>query len=183
MPLWSEYAASLFEAKVAEGKLRSAASRQPWADTLGILVAAFGAFHVDDLRYADLVAWRDQVGRWTRDGMPSRRKRDVGKGVLVHLSPITANGWVSILKTICTAMKRHFEAERDSAESLEYFPTPRTYTREQPNALTAHQVAIFIAKMKELHPQHYAMVYFISGARPSTLRPLRRSGPDCDVRW
>lgn len=183
MPPWSEYAASLFEAKVAEDKLRSAASRRRWADTLAILVPAFGALHVDELRYADLVAWRDQVGRWMRDGMPSRRKRDKGK--LVHLSPVTANGWISILKTICAAMKRHFELERDPAEALEYFPTPRTYTREQPNALTAAQVPVFLAKMKELHPQHYAMVYlgFVTGARPSTLRPLRRSGPERDVLW
>ena len=39
--------------------------------------------------------------------------------------------------------------------------------------------------MKELHPQHYAMVLlgFGIGARPSTLRPLRRSGPESDVLW
>jgi integrase len=150
-----------------------------------VLVPAFGALHVDALRYADLVVWRDQVGRWMRDGMPSRRKRDAGKSTLVHLSPVTANGWLSILKTICTAMTRHFELERDPAESLEYFPTTRTYTREQPNALTAEQVPAFLAKMKALHPQHYAMVYlgFVTGARPSTLRPLRRSGPAQDVLW
>jgi hypothetical protein len=184
-PPWSGYAASLFEAKVAEGKLRSAASRQRWADTLALLVPAFVAFHVDELRYADLVAWRDQVGRWIRDGMPSRRKRDAGKGKVVHLAPVTANGWLPILKTICTAMTRHFELERDPAEALEYFPTMRTYTREQPNALTAQQVPAFLAKMRELHPQHYAMVYlgFVTGARPSTLRPLRRGGPERDVLW
>jgi hypothetical protein len=183
--LWSEYAASLFEAKVAEGKLSSAASRERWGNALSRLVPAFGELHVDDLRRADLMAWRDQVAQWIRKGMPSRRKRDLGTGKTVRLSPVTANGWLSILKTICAAMKKHFDLERDPAQSLEYFPTQRTYTREQPNALTAKQVPIFLARLAELHPNHYAMVFLgmVTGARPSTLRPLRKSGPECDVLW
>ncbi|MFI5298793.1 MAG: tyrosine-type recombinase/integrase [Polyangiales bacterium] len=62
---------------------------------------------------------------------------------------------------------------------------PRTYSREQPNALTGDQVPLFLAKLKELHPEHYAMAFlgFVTGARPSTLRPLRRSGPLADVLW
>jgi len=183
--LWSEYAASLFEAKVAEGKLASAASRERWANALSRLVPAFGELYVHDLRHADLVAWRSQVARWIRDGMPSSRKRDLGTNKTVRLSPVTANGWLSILKTICAAMKKHFDLDRDPAEALEYFPRLRTYTREQPNALTAAQVPIFLAKLAELHPNHYAMVFLgmVTGARPSTLRPLRRSGPECDVLW
>jgi hypothetical protein len=185
MPFWSEFAASLFEAKVAESKLRSAASRQRWADTLAVLVPAFGMLYVNELRYADLVDWRDQVARWIRDGMPSRRKRDAGKNRIVPLSPVTANGWISILKGICAAMTKHFELDRDPAAALEYFIAPRTYTREQPNALTAEQARVFLAKMKLLHPQHYAMVFlgFVTGSRPSTLRPLRRSGATPDVLW
>jgi hypothetical protein len=91
---------------------------------------------------------------------------------------VTANGWLSILKVICAAMTKHYELARDPARPIEYFPVPRIYTREQPNALTAVQIPIFVAKMKELHPQHYAMVLlgFGIGARPSTLRPLRRAG-------
>ena len=42
MPLWSEYAASLFEAKVAEGRLKSGKSRERWANALGRLIPAFG---------------------------------------------------------------------------------------------------------------------------------------------
>jgi hypothetical protein len=103
----------------------------------------------------------------------------------VRLSPVTANGWLSILKVICAAMAKRFELDRDPADALEYFASPRTYTREQPNALTAQQVSRFLAKMRELHPEHYAMVFpgFVTGARPSTLRPLRRSGPESDVLW
>src|SRR5579872_130472 len=68
-PLWSEYAASLFEAKVTEGKLKSPKSRERWANTLARLVPAFGRFRVDELRYADLITWRDQVALWIRNAL------------------------------------------------------------------------------------------------------------------
>jgi hypothetical protein len=185
LPLWSEYAASLFEAKVAEGKLTSSKSRERWGNVLKRLLPVFGRLRVDELRTADIVEWRDQVARWIRDGMPSTRTRDEGKKKLVKLSPVTANGWLSILKVICAAMTKHYELARDPSKPIEYFAVPRTYTREQPNALTAAQIPIFVAKMKELHPQHHAMVLlgFGIGARPSTLRPLRRCGPESDVLW
>jgi hypothetical protein len=63
--------------------------------------------------------------------------------------------------------------------------TERTYTREQPNALTAAQIPIFMAKVKALYPQHYAMILlgFGIGSRPSTLRPLRRGGEESDIDW
>ena len=65
------------------------------------------------------------------------------------------------------------------------FPVPRKYTREQPNALSPERAHVFLAKMKELFPQHYAMTFlgFAIGARPSTLRPLRRKGPTPDLLW
>jgi hypothetical protein len=96
---WSEYAASLFEAKVADGTILSAASRRRWADTLARLVPRFGRYYVDDLRPADFVEWRNEIARWILHGMPSRRKRDRGK--LVPLSPVTANGWISIWSVAC----------------------------------------------------------------------------------
>jgi hypothetical protein len=185
LPLWSEYAASLFEAKVTEGKLKSGKSRERWGNTLARLVPAFGRFRVDELRYADLVGWRDQVAIWIRSGMPSMRKQDAGKNRLVKLSPVTANGWISILKVICTAMTKHYELQRDPGRAIEYLAVPRIYTREQPNSLAPAQVGAFLDKMKERYPQHYAMTFlgFAIGARPSTLRPLRRRGPEPDVLW
>lgn len=183
--LWSEYAASLFEAKVVENKLKSAKTRELWATTLKRLVPAFGHFYVDELRYADIVEWRSQVALWIRDGMFSIRARDAGKEKLVALSPVTANGWISILKVICGAMRKHFELARDPADDIEMFDTPRTYTREQPNSLVPAQIPQFLEKLKELHPNHYAMTFlgFVIGARPSSLRPLRRNGSEPDLLW
>jgi integrase len=59
------------------------------------------------------------------------------------------------------------------------------YTDEEPNALLPAEVPTFMAKLREVFPQHFAMAYLglITGLRPSTLRPLRRSGSECDVAW
>jgi integrase len=40
-------------------------------------------------------------------------------------------------------------------------------------------------ELRELYPQHYAMTFLglATGLRPSTLRPLRRKGPQADVLW
>lgn len=42
-----------------------------------------------------------------------------------------------------------------------------------------------MAAMRRMYPQHYAMVTlgFTTGLRPSSLRPLRRSGPTPDILW
>jgi hypothetical protein len=47
------------------------------------------------------------------------------------------------------------------------------------------EVPPFVAKVRELSPQHFAMAYLglITELRPSTLRPLRRSGPEYDADW
>lgn len=43
----------------------------------------------------------------------------------------------------------------------------------------------FLAAMRELHPEHYAFTFLgiTTGLRPSTLRPLRREGPNADIKW
>ena len=100
-----------------------AASRGRWGNVLTRLIPDFGRLRVDELRTADVVAWRDQVARWIRDGMPSTRKRDEGKHKIVKLSPVTANGWLSILKVICAAMTKHYAAPASPATSA---PTSTT---------------------------------------------------------
>jgi len=59
-----------------------------------------------------------------------------------------------------------------------------TYTEEAPNSLTPEKVPEFLGLLRRYWPQHYAIVYvgFITGLRPSMLRPLRRRGPESDIR-
>ena len=44
---------------------------------------------------------------------------------------------------------------------------------------------MFLGGIRHLYPQHFGMVAlgFATGLRPSSLRPLRRQGPEADVRW
>jgi integrase len=60
-----------------------------------------------------------------------------------------------------------------------------TYTEEEPNTLTGDEVAAFLACMKDEFPAQYAMTYLglATGLRPSSMRPLRRTGPTPDVLW
>jgi integrase len=60
-----------------------------------------------------------------------------------------------------------------------------TYTEEEPNALFPEEAPKFMEAVHELYPQHYAMVFLglATGLRPSSLRPLRRSGPNADILW
>ena len=70
---------------------------------------------------------------------------------------------------------------------LEPFDTSEhpTYTEEEPNALTVEEVPPFLAKMRELYPQFFALTAlgFATGLRPSSLRPLRRRGDEPDMLW
>jgi integrase len=71
--------------------------------------------------------------------------------------------------------------------SFESFDTSEhpTYTEEEPNALTVEETRAFLACMQGDFPQHFAMTYlgFATGLRPSSLRPLRRTGATPDVLW
>jgi integrase len=60
-----------------------------------------------------------------------------------------------------------------------------TYTEEEPNALAVDEVPRFMAKAREMFPQHFAMLALglATGRRPSELRPLRRKGGAADVLW
>ncbi len=59
----------------------------------------------------------------------------------------------------------------------------RTYTYEAPNAVKPADLPRFLDEVRVRY--HYAFVFlgFTTGLRPSSLRPLRRSGPSADVKW
>ncbi len=61
----------------------------------------------------------------------------------------------------------------------------RTYTREEPNSLTTAELQDFLACMREKFPRFFAMAFtgFATGLRPSSFRPLRRTGATPDVLW
>jgi hypothetical protein len=91
------------------------------------------------------------------------------------------------LRVILKAAKREFQLSHLASDGVEDFDTSEhcTYTEEEPNALLPEEVGVFLGTMRELFPQHFAMVYvgFATGFRPSSLRPLRRRGREADVLW
>lgn len=167
------YAARLFERKIAEGSIRSAAGRRKWLDLLGKhLLPAFGSLEIPSLRRAQIIAWRDGVATRVAAG---------------EVSPRTANTWLALLKTIVSAYVAEYELAKNPALDVAVFPTidRPTHSDEAPNALAPADVPRFLQKLRECHPQHYAMAVlgFSLGLRPSSLRPLRRCGPQTDIDW
>ncbi len=181
---FAEFAASLFEHKVKVRDIKSGAGRNKWAFTLEHLIAgttgpksgkyvpAFGEFFLDKLETGDVERWKERMAALVAAG---------------DYAPTTVNTWIGVLRVIMKAAKRAFGLPTIVTDGVRYLDVSEhdIYTDEEPNALLPAEVPAFMAKLRELSPQHFAMAYLglITGLRPSTLRPLRRSGPECDVAW
>lgn len=166
------YAASLLERKVATGEIASAKTRELWGLVLEKhLLPRFGEFIVEEIRRADIERWRTDIGKQIQTG---------------SYSPVYANGWLRILRTIVNAAyEEHEWTARNPLNGVKPFDESLhvAYSEEEPNSLEPEEVPLFLAKMRELYPQHFAMVVlgFVTGLRPSSLRPLRRGGKTPDL--
>lgn len=172
LPRFEDYAATVFERKVADGRIQSAATRERWRVTLGAhLLPAFGEFFIDKLTAADVEAWKGPIGARIRAG---------------KTSPHTANSILSLLRVITAAAAEEFDI-KDPLRRVRPFDTRthRTYTDEAPNSLAPADVPRFLAELQRRYPHLHAFVVlgFVTGLRPSSLRPLRRRGPSADVKW
>lgn len=182
-PRFAEFAASLFEHKVKIGEIRSAKGREKWATILEHLIGgtegattkkfvrAFGDYFVDMLRVEHVEAWKSDIAELIAAG---------------DYSPVTVNGWLSVLRVIMKEARRRFGLTL-MLEDVTNFDTSEveTYSEEEPNSLTPEEIPLFLESVRKLYPQHYAMTFigFITGLRPSSMRPLRRSGDETDVQW
>lgn len=170
---FGEYAERLFKRKVASGEILSAKTREVVDSVIRLhLKPAFGDYFLDAIRRADIEEWREAVGDNVR---------------AAKLAPTTANSWLKHLRTIVNAAVDEYELPKNPIRGVKNFDVRAwsPYTAENPNALLPDEVPVYLEKMRALYPQHYALVVlgFATGLRPSSLRPLRRSGPDADVKW
>ncbi len=170
---FSDFAISLLERKAAAGELSGRNSRRVWAQILEHhLLPFFGDMSMSDITRIDVADFRQQVAVKVRKG---------------EISPRTGNGWITNLKVIMRAATYELELPRNPCEGLKPIDTKAhpSYTEEQPNSLLPHELREFLAKCREVAPQWYAMILlgFFTGLRPSSLRPLRRRGPQADVKW
>jgi integrase len=170
---YGDYATSLFKRKLGSGDLKSAKSRERWAQTQdGHLIPAFGDWFIDQLRRGDIEEWKAAQGARVTKG---------------KLSPHTVNGWLRILLTTLRQAVVDLDQEYDPTKGIRPLDTStwHTYTEEEPNSLTVDEVPRFMATAQALYPQHFAMLALglATGRRPSELRPLRRQGPTPDILW
>jgi hypothetical protein len=135
-------------------------------------LTGLGELFIDEIRPAHIEAWRTGIARL------------IGAG---NYAPTTANGWLFILRHILKRAKRELQLPFNAAEGVPAFDTSEheVYTEEEPNALTSEETARFLACMKDEFQAQYAMTFlgFATGLRPSSMRPLRRSGATPDVLW
>ncbi len=171
-PQFHAFAASVFERKVALGKIRSAAGRAKWESILEHhLVPVFGDLFVDRLAQGDIKAWQAKIAAKINAG---------------EMAPATANTILGVLRQVTDEAVDDFDI-RDPMRGIDSFDNREhsTYTEEEPNSLSPKDVARFLGKLRELHPEHYAFTFLgiTTGLRPSSLRPLRREGTTADVKW
>lgn len=191
---FSEFAAALFERKKTDGSLNSPATIDRWVLTLTKhLLPQFGGYWCHELDKAHIEEWKAaQAKRYAepkRIQVPHPKKPEalVWRRNPAHVGPRTVNGWLSILGVITKEMTAVLKLARDPMTTVSPLGTKgaRTYTKEKPNALGPANAAGFLPTWKRLFPQHYHFVLLGSatGLRPSSLRPLRRKGPNADMLW
>jgi hypothetical protein len=170
---FASYATSLLKRKIARGEIVSAAGIVKWEMVLKRLFKSkLAELYVEEMLPSDIEAWKDEVARKIHAG---------------EQAPNTANTSLSVIKVVMAQAKVDKNLAENVAAGIKTFPRGehRTYTREQPNSLTPSELGQFLAGMFGKFPQHFAMTYmgFALGLRPSSLRPLRRRGPQADVKW
>lgn len=190
--LFADYAVSLLARKVQRGEIKSAKTRRLWGDVLAQhLIPAFGALAVDELRRADIQKWLDDATakmrrpEETRVLVPGTSPKR--RPLVARAAPRTINIRLAVLRVIVNSFVEEHDLERNPMRGIHPLDTSEwpTYSEEEPNSLSVEEARAFLAKMRECFPQHFAMTAlgFATGLRPSTLRPLRREGPQADVLW
>jgi integrase len=190
VPRFNEYAFSLLERKIAQRDIRSAKGEEKWLyhlatkekkDRFGTVIEPakparlglkWGDYFMDQFTRLGLIDWRTELGAKINAGV---------------YTPSTVNTEMAVMKVILKTYYEDRELEGEPWTALKPFDTSEhpTYTEEEPNSLESLEVKSFTAAMRELFPQHYAMTFlgFVTGLRPSMLRPIRRRGPEADVDW
>jgi integrase len=135
-------------------------------------VPAFGDYYMDEIRVAHVESWKTEMAKLVAGD---------------KYAPTTINGWIDILFVILRRAQSELDLEHDATKGVKRLDLAEheVYTEEEPNALTEEEIGEFLNCMFDNYPQFFAMAYlgFFTGLRPSSMRPLRRRGPQADVLW
>jgi integrase len=170
---FASYAVSLLKRKIDEGDIVSTSGIEKWDNVLKRLIESrLGELFIQKIRPSDIVAWKSDMSKKVKAG---------------EYGATTCNTWFAVLKVILKHAKIEFSLPSNPADGIGGFDTSRhrTYTFEEPNSLDANELREFLQVMRRDHPQHFAMAFmgFVTGLRPSSLRPLRRGGETPDILW
>ena len=195
---WLAFADARLEERIRKGKMQSEATVDRWKEALAVFGPEWGAMNVLAVTSEHIDAWLNTtVAEWMTTGRTTMRPRR-GDGesrrtrgplemrpVTTVLKPSYVNGWLRVLRAICHAVKVKFKLATSAFDGIDFFEEGRIHTREKPNALTRERLGEFMAIARSKFPQHFAMILlgFVTGLRPSSLRPLRRKGPEADIDW
>lgn len=172
VPRFEAHARVVLQRKIDLGRIRSAAGRSKVENILEKhLIPEFGEEYVSKIDAVRIKGWQAKIAKLIRSE---------------KMAPATANTILAVLRQIMDEAVDDFDL-RDPMRGVSVFDTREhsTYTEEEPNSLAPADVPRFLAKMRELHAPHYAFTFlgFTTGLRPSSLRPLRRTGPSADIKW
>lgn len=172
---FDEYCERYLTTKISLGKIRSAATKELWRGFVKnwFQHAAWFDYYLDATTSQHIKLWRD-----------TKLAPLVQRG---EASPVTMNGMLSKLRQVWNKAFEENLVSRSPMLGVEDFDTStvRTYSHDQPNSLTDGEIPLFLAKFRQMFRKHYCQVVigFITGQRPSSLRPLRRKGPESDLLW
>lgn len=194
IPLFSDYAVSVMERRLALGHIVSGETRRRWADVLEHwLLPTFGAMRLDTIRRLDVMDWLARLSSEAvevrRVKTTSRHKKDRTADDYetrkVRVGPRSIGTYLAQLKTILAEAVCDYGLSPNPVAGVEGpdLSVHPAYTDEEPNSLTPEELRGFLAVARERYPQHFAMIVlgFCTGLRPSTMRPIRRTGPKADI--
>lgn len=160
-----EAVAETVERRCLSPLLTRPASRRVWTRVGESLIEQFGALYFDMVTLRDLQSYRDGLARRIAAG---------------DFSADTANSYLRVLRAVTRETAELFELP-DPGRGLKLFPTKgsRRYTAEEPNSVPVDRLHEFLMAIRESNPQvcTLATLGFATGLRPSSIRPLRKSGP------
>lgn len=188
---WRSFAVSRLQERMRKGKIASEATVDWWKDAIALFIEEWGDLDAREVTRHHIDAWLNgKVATWMAEGKTTQRKRRIDGEiqmvpVTTLIKPVTVNGWLRVLRAISHAIKVKFDMAKSAFEGIEFFDEDRVYTKEEPNALPPDMLHAWLSLARAKFPQHFAMILigFVTGLRPSSIRPLRRKGPTPDIDW
>jgi integrase len=139
---------------ISKKRVVKASTYNRYKTTLDLhIVPKLGAYFVDAITHADLVAWRDSFA----------------------FENSTVNGCLRTLKTMFVAATVELDLPKNPAQHVPSLPMTGGYDEDNPNSLEAHELAAFLEATKKHRPGWYPLFATLAftGTRVSEATALK----------